>query len=106
MRNRSSGPRVSTPIVSPIAKCFSFAVFVSIAISSARSASARPSDERVEALVALWIDAEARFGAPPFEDHLVVAVDELRLAAMPPSATATPGRLRTRASSDSASEAA
>ena len=81
IRNRSTGPRVSTPIVSPTAKCFVVrGLRVDRDLVRRRSASAPAvSDERVEALVALRVDAEREVRRAAVRDHLAVAVDELRL---------------------------
>jgi len=105
MWNRSRGPRASTPIESPTSKCLVEAVFVSIAISCGPFGQ-RPA-VRTSGLKR-WsprgLTLNARFGAPPCETTLLSRPTSFASSLMPPSATSTPGRPRTRASSDCGSD--
>jgi len=105
MRNRSSGPRASTPIESPTVKCLVDAVVASIAISC-DPLGQRPA-ERTSGLKR-WsprgLTLNARLGAPPRETTLLSGPTSFAWSLTPPSATFTPGRPRTRVSSDCGSD--
>jgi len=105
MRKRLSGPCASTPIESPTVKCLVDAVIASIAISC-DPLGQRPS-ERTSGLKR-WSPRgwtlNARLGAPPRETTLLSGPTSFAWSLTPPSATSTPGRPRTRVSSDCGSD--
>ena len=94
-----------TPIVLPTPKCCAEAVFVSIAISCGLVGQ-RPS-VRASGLnrwSPFGLTLNARFGAPPCEITLPLWLMSCAWSWMPPSASATPGRFRTRTRSDSGND--
>ena len=74
-----SAPRAITPIVSPTLKCLLLGgVRVDRDLVGPDGQRAGDERERVEALVAVRVDAEAEAGGAARRDHLAVAPDELR----------------------------
>ncbi len=103
--NFSTGPLAITSIVSPTLKCWADAVLASIAISCGPVGQRPPvSESGLNRWSPFGLTLNARFGAPPCEITLPFRSTSCAWSWIPPSASATPGRLRTRARRPSGSD--